>query len=78
MEAVVNCTGSESDYRRLMSPLVADLLRQGMARPDPLSLWWSSPAITGSGLLQNLCNQGIHHFTSVDLETTSKLGRLSD
>jgi uncharacterized NAD(P)/FAD-binding protein YdhS len=38
VEAVVNCTGSESDYRKLESPLVADLLSQGMARPDALSL----------------------------------------
>jgi uncharacterized NAD(P)/FAD-binding protein YdhS len=38
VEAVVNCTGSESDYRKLESLLVGDLLGQGMARPDALSL----------------------------------------
>ena len=37
-DAVVNCSGSESDYRKLDSPLVCDLLRQGLGCPDPLSL----------------------------------------
>lgn len=33
--AVVNCMGSESDYRRLDSPLVKALLARGLARTDP-------------------------------------------
>lgn len=37
-DAVVNCSGSESDYRKLDSPLVCDLLRQGLGCPDPLAL----------------------------------------
>ncbi len=36
--AVLNCSGSESDYRKLDSPLVQDLLARGLARPDPLRL----------------------------------------
>ncbi|NJD07438.1 MAG: hypothetical protein FIA97_13205 [Methylococcaceae bacterium] len=38
VDAVVNCSGSESDYRKLDSPLVRSLLEQGLARPDPLHL----------------------------------------
>jgi uncharacterized NAD(P)/FAD-binding protein YdhS len=38
VDAVVNCSGSESDYRKLDSPLVRSLLGQGLARPDPLHL----------------------------------------
>lgn len=38
VEAVVNCSGSESNYRRLESALVRNLLDQGLIRPDPLSL----------------------------------------
>jgi uncharacterized NAD(P)/FAD-binding protein YdhS len=38
VEAVVNCSGSESDYRKLSSPLVKDLLQQGLACPDALTL----------------------------------------
>lgn len=37
-EVVLNCSGSESDYRKLDSPLVRNLLRQGLAAPDPLRL----------------------------------------
>ena len=37
-DAVLNCSGSESDYRQLESPLVRDLLDQGLIRPDPLRL----------------------------------------
>jgi uncharacterized NAD(P)/FAD-binding protein YdhS len=38
VDAVLNCSGSESDYRQLESPLVRDLLDQGLIRPDPLRL----------------------------------------
>ncbi|MEW6039423.1 MAG: FAD/NAD(P)-binding protein [Pseudomonadota bacterium] len=38
VDAVVNCSGSESDYRRLDSPLVKDLLGRRLIRPDPLAL----------------------------------------
>ncbi|WP_350027942.1 FAD/NAD(P)-binding protein [Methylovulum psychrotolerans] len=36
--AVANCTGSESNYRKLTNPLVQDLLNQHLIRPDPLML----------------------------------------
>jgi uncharacterized NAD(P)/FAD-binding protein YdhS len=36
--AVVNCSGSDSNYRRLESAFVRDLLRQGLIGPDPLAL----------------------------------------
>lgn len=38
VDAVVNCSGSESDYRKLSSPFVQDLLQQGLACPDALTL----------------------------------------
>ncbi|MEY4194374.1 MAG: hypothetical protein RLZZ226_742 [Pseudomonadota bacterium] len=36
--AVVNCSGSDSNYRRLESALIRNLLEQGLIRPDPLAL----------------------------------------
>jgi uncharacterized NAD(P)/FAD-binding protein YdhS len=38
VDAVVNCSGSESNYRKLESPLIGDLLSQGLGHPDPLAL----------------------------------------
>jgi len=35
---VVNCTGPDSDYRRVGSPLLSDLMDKKLARPDELSL----------------------------------------
>ncbi|MGA7381241.1 MAG: FAD/NAD(P)-binding protein [Terriglobales bacterium] len=36
VDRVLNCTGPETDCRKLNDPLVNDLLRQGLVRPDPL------------------------------------------
>ena len=38
VDRVVNCTGPESDYRRVGSPLLTSLFKGGLARPDELSL----------------------------------------
>jgi uncharacterized NAD(P)/FAD-binding protein YdhS len=38
VDRVVNCTGPESDYRRVGSPLLSDLIHKKLARPDALSL----------------------------------------
>jgi len=38
VDRVVNCTGPESDCRRLENPLMSALLSQGLARPDTLFL----------------------------------------
>ncbi len=38
VDAVVNCSGSESDYRKLDSPLICELLDRGLIQPDPLAL----------------------------------------
>ena len=38
VEAVVNCSGTESNYRRLESTFVRNLLRSGLICPDPLGL----------------------------------------
>ena len=38
VDRVVNCTGPDSDYRRVASPLLSDLMDQGLVRPDPLAL----------------------------------------
>lgn len=35
---VIDCSGPQCDYARIDSPLVRDLLAQGLARPDPLNL----------------------------------------
>lgn len=37
-DVVLNCSGSESDYRQLGSPLIKSLLDQGLIRPDALRL----------------------------------------
>ncbi len=37
-QRVINCTGPNLDYARLQSPLVQDLLDQGLIRPHPLKL----------------------------------------
>lgn len=38
VDAVVNCSGSESDYRKLSCSLVKNLLSQNLATPDALKL----------------------------------------
>jgi uncharacterized NAD(P)/FAD-binding protein YdhS len=38
VDRIINCTGPESDYRRLEDPLVKSLVASGLARPDPLFL----------------------------------------
>lgn len=41
---VINCTGPESDYERIGSLLIANLLRRGRIRKDPLSLGLAATA----------------------------------
>jgi uncharacterized NAD(P)/FAD-binding protein YdhS len=38
VDRVINCTGPEADYRRVESPLLADLFAKKLVRPDALSL----------------------------------------
>ena len=38
VDHVINCTGPESDCRKLASPLLADLMSRGVIRPDSLAL----------------------------------------
>ncbi len=38
VDRVINCTGPETDCRRLDNPLLSSLLNQRLARPDPLFL----------------------------------------
>jgi uncharacterized NAD(P)/FAD-binding protein YdhS len=38
VDRVINCTGPEADYRRIEDPLIKNLLEQGHAKPDALSL----------------------------------------
>jgi uncharacterized NAD(P)/FAD-binding protein YdhS len=38
VDRVINCTGSESDCRKLDDPLILNILSQGLGRPDPLFL----------------------------------------
>ncbi|MGB9491823.1 MAG: FAD/NAD(P)-binding protein [Terriglobales bacterium] len=48
VDRVVNCTGPESNYRRVNSPLLQDLMNKGLARPDELSLGLD---VSGDGAL---------------------------
>jgi uncharacterized NAD(P)/FAD-binding protein YdhS len=38
VSGVINCTGPECDYRKFQHPLIANLLQQGLIRPDSLAL----------------------------------------
>jgi uncharacterized NAD(P)/FAD-binding protein YdhS len=38
VDCVINCTGPESDYRKVGSRLLTDLFQKGLSRPDQLSL----------------------------------------
>lgn len=38
VQTVINCTGSQGDYRQIAHPLIQTLLRQGAIQPDPLGL----------------------------------------
>jgi uncharacterized NAD(P)/FAD-binding protein YdhS len=38
VDRVINCTGPETDFRRIEDPLTKSLLEQGLARPDHLFL----------------------------------------
>jgi uncharacterized NAD(P)/FAD-binding protein YdhS len=38
VDRVINCTGPETDCRRIEDPLIKNLLAQGLAKPDPLFL----------------------------------------
>ena len=38
VDVVVNCTGPESNYRKLDDPLIVNLLARGLIHPDPLLL----------------------------------------
>jgi uncharacterized NAD(P)/FAD-binding protein YdhS len=38
VDRVINCTGPETDCRRLRDPLITSLLARGLTRPDPLFL----------------------------------------
>lgn len=41
---VINCTGAESNYRKLADPLVRNLMRHGLAHADPLHLGLATAA----------------------------------
>ena len=45
---VINCAGPGADYARITAPLLQDLLRRGIARPDPLQLGLD---VSGTGAL---------------------------
>lgn len=47
---VLNCTGAESNYRKLADPLVRNLMRHGLAHADPLHL---GLATDGDGRLED-------------------------
>jgi uncharacterized NAD(P)/FAD-binding protein YdhS len=57
IDRVINCTGPESDCRRLQSPLISALLAAGLVRPDPLFLGldvsFDGALIGGNGIPSN-------------------------
>ena len=61
VDAVVNCSGSESDYRKLDSPLINDLLDQGLVHPDPLGLGLATSA--NGALLDTTGSASRHLYT---------------
>lgn len=58
VDRIINCTGPESDCRRVDDPLLKDLMRRKLARPDPLLLGldvsWDGSLIDANGLASNL------------------------
>ena len=48
VDRVINCTGPESDVRKVDNPLLTNLIRQRMVRPDPLHLGLD---VSGDGAL---------------------------
>ena len=50
IDRVINCTGPETDPRRVKAPLIANLLQQGLARPDHLFLGLD---VDGDGALRD-------------------------
>ena len=50
VDLVVNCTGPESNYRKLDDPLIINLLARGLIHPDPLLL---GLAVAPNGALQS-------------------------
>ncbi len=58
VDRVINCTGPETDCRKLNSPLLTQLRQEGLIRPDPLGL---GVDVDESGALLN--SQGLpSHF----------------
>ncbi len=51
VDLVVNCTGPESNYRKLDDPLIINLLARGLVHPDPLLLGLK---VAPNGALENM------------------------
>ena len=51
VDLVVNCTGPESNYRKLDDPLIINLLARGLIHPDPLLL---GLAVAPNGAMQSV------------------------
>jgi uncharacterized NAD(P)/FAD-binding protein YdhS len=62
VDRVFNCTGSETDCRRISESLVSSLFAQGLARPDPLFLGlWA----TKSGRLIDYTGNASRHLYAI-------------
>jgi uncharacterized NAD(P)/FAD-binding protein YdhS len=55
VDRVINCTGPEADCRKLDGPLLTNLRKQKLARPDPLFLGLD---VSGDGALIDACGEG--------------------
>lgn len=60
VDAIVNCTGAECDFRKFRTPLTTDLLDKGLIQPDPLSFGLSA---TPAGELMNRHGAASRLFT---------------
>ncbi len=58
-DLVVNCTGPESNYRKLNDPLIVNLLARGLIHPDPLLLGLE---VAPNGALQSVTGEYSNAF----------------
>ena len=58
-DLVVNCTGPESNYRKLNDPLIVNLLARGLIHPDPLLLGLE---VAPNGALQSVSGEYSNAF----------------
>lgn len=69
VERFVNCSGPETDHRRVVDPLVAGLLARGLLRLDPLELGFEA---TGDGVLLDADGRSMHRLWALGPPTRGR------